>query len=331
MRSVFTTSRLRKKEIVQNLAIMVSAVLILLLALEIAIRIQNSVVHKIPFLKNFAYKLSDPVLGWGCTKIEGALCSKKPKVLFIGDSFSAISRKQRDLKYFDIVKKELEVEIFVYAGYGYGTLQEYLLIDRNINKIKPDLIVLQLCSNDFINNSYKLEHRSYIHNNYEVRPYYDNGQINYKFSRGPDFLREHLLLYSRLIYFATVKIDKVMAALAKKGYIKTVEADISSKGLDFEPFRRSVNITSELIGKIKKRCLGVPIIAFSVFNDEPYFTQFKEIAKDKNIDFLEEVPELAWNAETQGKRKEIRNSDHWGRAGHVACGKYIADGVNQRF
>jgi hypothetical protein len=256
--------------------------------------------------------------------------SKKTKIFFVGDSFTANYWQDRikGKMYFDIVKQNIDIELFVYGGGGYGTLQEYLVIDRYLDKIKPDLIVLQTCSNDFINNSWGLERKSYMHNNYSVRPYYENGKIKYHFPRGSVFLRQYIIPYSRLAYLIAVRIDKKLAALARKGRLKTVENYIETKGLDFNEFKQSADTTLELMRMIKERCGNTRIIAFSAFNNEPYFNQFKLIFNYLNIDFLVDIPKLAWDAEGRGR---VKGNDHWGKNGNAACGAYLAEYIKTNF
>jgi alkylation response protein AidB-like acyl-CoA dehydrogenase len=63
----------------------------------------------------------------------------------------------------DIGLANASLAVQVYGGHGYGTLQEYLVIDKYIDEIKPDLILLQVCSNDFTNN---LENEAKSSSNY---------------------------------------------------------------------------------------------------------------------------------------------------------------------
>jgi len=265
------------------------------------------------------------ILGWKGVKIMGDLQSKKMKIFFVGDSFTSPYLGKSEM-YYDVINKNIDIELFVYGGGGYGTLQEYLVINKYVDEIKPDLIILQACSNDFINNDWNLEKRSFVHNNYTIRPYYEKGTIVYRFPRGP-FFRE-FITYSRLAYFLIRRYDIILARLNNIGYLNTVEKYIGAEGLNFIEFKRSVDTTSELIGMIKKRCGKIPIVAFSVFEDEPYFSQFKDIFRKHNINFLENIPELAWARED---RKWRKNNEHWTKKGHAACGEYLTEYIKINF
>jgi hypothetical protein len=111
-----------------------------------------------------------------------------------------------------------------------------------------------------------------------------------------------------------------MSLLASRGLIKTIESQIETKGICLSDFRESVNITSELVVKIKKRCRQVPIVV----DNEPYFTQFKAIFKKNTIDFVDEIPALAWRAELQAHPRMLKDNDHWSDIGQRACGEYLS-------
>lgn len=320
----------------QTIFLLLSALALLFLTLDISLRFYYLIKYREEFLQKLGDKVRDPVLGWHGDKKFGDFSSKKPKIFFVGDSFTYRDPNHPErhrAMYYDVVGKNLEVEIFEYGGGGYGTLQEYLVIDKFIDEIKPDLVVLQVTSNDFLNNLWDLEKKSYIHNNYLVRPYLEKGRIIYRYPRGPFFLRKYLMPYSYLIYWCLSRIDLVLAKAADQGTLPTIEAEILAKGLRLDAFRRSVNVTSELVAMIKKRCRDTPVIAFPVFTHEPYFSQFKSIFRKQGIAFLEEIPKLAWRAEkgVDDSQKLIRDDSHWGPIGHRACGDYLSEYIRNNF
>jgi hypothetical protein len=56
-----------------------------------------------------------------------------------------------------VLGRALGAESFAYGVMGYGTLQQYMILDRYLDEIQPGLIILQMCSNDLINNSLSVE------------------------------------------------------------------------------------------------------------------------------------------------------------------------------
>ena len=66
------------------------------------------------------------------------------------------------------------------AAGGYGTMQEYLAMEQWVDKINPDLLVLEVCNNDFIDNSPEME-RLAVYKVSERRPYLNaDGNVFYE-------------------------------------------------------------------------------------------------------------------------------------------------------
>ena len=68
------------------------------------------------------------------------------------------------------VNKNIEINLKVLGAGGYGTLQQYILLQQNRNKLNPKIIILQFCSNDFENNYLNLEKLKGSINQYSKRP-----------------------------------------------------------------------------------------------------------------------------------------------------------------
>ena len=90
-------------------------------------------------------------------KAFGDTASLLPQVFFIGDSYTACIEVSNEKSFFNMVGDSLGVAIFAYGHAGFGTLQEYMVFDKWVDIIKPDLVVWEVCSNDFIDNHAPLE------------------------------------------------------------------------------------------------------------------------------------------------------------------------------
>ena len=112
-------------------------------------------------------------------RLFGELSTSKPKVFVIGDSMTQAVEVSDDQTYYSRLKRLLDIEVFAYGGGGYGTLQEFLIFDKYVDLIKPDIVLWQFSNNDIINNAPDLEAASTINNNGLVRPYLVNGHIQY--------------------------------------------------------------------------------------------------------------------------------------------------------
>src|SRR5262249_3996640 len=114
----------------------------------------------------------------GGFRVFGDPASSKLKVLFIGDSYTEAAQVSTgDAFYEDLARARHDIEVFAVGGGGYGTLQEYMLLDEWVDQIRPNLIVVQMHPNDLVNNSHALESRSTTDNNQMTRPYWENGRV----------------------------------------------------------------------------------------------------------------------------------------------------------
>ena len=80
----------------------------------------------------------------------------------MGDSFTVGPYASDDQMYSSEIKKifkknNLNYNWFVMGSAGWGTLQQYMYLEKKINNIKPDILIHQFCDNDFVNNSMKIE------------------------------------------------------------------------------------------------------------------------------------------------------------------------------
>jgi hypothetical protein len=246
-------------------------------------------------------------------RMFGNLNSKKPKIMFIGDSFTHALEVSDDKTYYSILAGRLPIEVFAYGGGGYGTLQEYMILDEYIDQIKPDAIVWQYCYNDFINNSYDLELKSHINNNGMRRPYLTkDGQIFYALPGYWPFLRRIADEDSKFLYLLISRLDKLDASLAT-----TVEEEIETKGAAHPGFRESSQITNMLVAMIRARVPPtINIYAFSVDNKSPYYEEFKRISGLNGLLFIDGIPDALHDAEEKGFVTKARDRQHWSGTGH---------------
>ena len=107
----------------------------------------------------------------------GDINSKKKKILIIGDSYTHAINISNGYTYYDyLARHHPNIEVFSYGCLGYGFIQEYLILDRYFNFIKPDIILWQFCSNDLSDNCFELNNnRNRI--TLSARAYYINGTI----------------------------------------------------------------------------------------------------------------------------------------------------------
>jgi lysophospholipase L1-like esterase len=88
----------------------------------------------------------------------------RPTALFLGDSFVWGYDVEANERFTELLRKDLPGMRIVNAGVsGYGTDQEYLLLQRIWGEIKPDVVVLMFCvGNDRIDNTANVRNGGYL-------------------------------------------------------------------------------------------------------------------------------------------------------------------------
>ena len=173
--------------------------------------------------------------------------SGKKKVLFIGDSYTACAQTSDDKVFYKILGDSLPIEVFAYGAAGYSNAQEYIMADYYMKKINPDIVVWQLCSNDFLDNYWELEKIA----GYKVRmrrPYIlEDGSTTYETAvEWPRTVKP----YSKFLYFLLKRFGEIRGTFDKPP-AESAEKLIAEQNLAFEPFKRSCNMTGVVFGKMK--------------------------------------------------------------------------------
>ena len=256
-------------------------------------------------------------------KAFGDLDSPRPKVLFLGDSYTASIEVSNGKSFFNLIGDSLGLEVFAYGHAGFGTLQEYMIFDRWVEIIRPDLVVWEVCSNDFIDNHAPLE----IVCGYKVgqrRPYLGkNGEIYY---------RRPLSAWQRakeaLHFYAWID-ERWKGVKANLFGIepRTGEYYLSTQKRGFKPFDESVKVTEDIVALARERVPGnTKILGFSADSYQPQLDEFARIFEQNGFSFTA-APTFAIDSVSYGPGKiAVRAADgyHWNEAGHEIIAKSLS-------
>ena len=245
-------------------------------------------------------------------QLYGNRDSSKVKIFFIGDSFTQAKAVSNNKTYYSLFTDRLPVESFAYGVGGYGTLQEYMILDKYIDEILPDIIVLQCSTNDFINNSYELESKSYINNNKMRRPYYNlENQVYYDLPKKFPNLRGLINEYSRFLHKIVGKLDHLIDA--KK---VSIERTIVAQQGELPAFKTSVRVTGNILKRIRDRARHSKVYAFCVDNQSPFYESYRSLAGEAGITFIDGISQAIQRAEKEGAIVRARDGAHWNELGH---------------
>jgi len=188
------TKRGRIREALMSVIVSVGITLATLLVLEIFLRVANfAELRETLTVRSLAYDY-DAELGWmPVPNSSGAVTSfrtthykhnslglrdeeftldDKPTILFLGDSFVWGLDSEAAERFTDLLKPKIPDHKIIPAGVsGFGTDQEYLLLQRLWPRVKPAVVVLIFCSqNDRLDNSTNIRYDNYFKPYFATQP-----------------------------------------------------------------------------------------------------------------------------------------------------------------
>lgn len=245
---------------------------------------------------------------WGKTK------SELPKVLFLGDSYTQSVEVSNDSLFYNLIADSLRIEVFAFGQAGYGTLQEYLVLETFIEEINPDLIVLQTCSNDFIDNEPLMEYTS----NYKVglrRPYLNTqNKIIYQM---PLPVWENIISKSKFLDLIRRKLENTFSVQESTQYL------VTELGSEFPPYATSLEVTNLIAKKISAITNNTPVIAFSADHFEPYLGDMEKIFKQNKIPFDWKLTHEIERIQRNGRNLKSSDGYHWNNNGHKVVSELL--------
>ena len=254
----------------------------------------------------------------GGFRLFGDPGTSKLKVLAIGDSFTeAVMVSDGEAYYHHLAAARPDLEVFAIGAGGYGTLQEYMLLDQIVDTVRPDLVLLQLHPNDLINNSHALESRSTTNNNQMTRPYWEQGQVVQRFPEN----REWGVLYRLIRHSYVLRLLNVNMLFFRSRSADSIERTLHAGDPDVA---QATEATVELLSMIRRRA-NVPVVAFSVRSEEYFpFWSRADVCKRAGVRFIPGVGEAVDAAAAAGEPVTGAPVDgHWNGRGHALAARLI--------
>lgn len=252
-------------------------------------------------------------------RVFGDMNTKKKKLLIIGDSVTQANCVSDGSTYYNYLQKHSDnIEIFAYGGGGYGTLQEFMIIDSYFDIVRPDLILWQFSANDFINNDHYLESMSYANNNKKIRPYLINEKIEYLYPT-----QDYGPIYKFINFFYIFKILDIRLSILFAERHDSIESELSPL---HPAFIKSYTTTAQLIGKIMQRINGTPFVAFSATKPKWIGNSFENLSVEYNFYYISDIPIIIQDNKNSGIKVDGSPYDpHWNNVGHAIAGERIFD------
>jgi hypothetical protein len=273
-----------------------------------------SLEHDVPNFGRVRYSTTK-----GGFRVFGDPASRKFKLLVIGDSYTEASMVSDGETYYDRLRRARpDIEVFAIGGGGYGTLQEYMLLDQWVTEIRPDLVLVQMHPNDLVNNSHALESKSTTDNNQMTRPYWENGQAVLRFPENPAWGP----LYNLVRHSYLLRLVNVNLVFLRAKRVGSIEQTARRDDPDVV---QATATTVELLRMMQKRA-GVPVAVFSVRPDDVFgFWSVGEVCRRAGIEFIPGVGEAVEAAHAAGERVSGLPVDaHWNGRGHEIGARVIS-------
>lgn len=148
------------------------------------------------------------------------------KILAIGDSFTGDFYASNQESWFGILENLSagKLKLYAYGMGGSGTSQQFRAFIALRKEINPNVLLIQHCSNDPDNDSYRLGLNSIVRNQDLRRPYYKDGEFYFRNDMQAKLYR---LLYNNSFLFA--KLDNIIQGIQYKIHKSYTQEPATSK------------------------------------------------------------------------------------------------------
>lgn len=251
--------------------------------------------------------------------------SHRPRLLVLGDSYTQALAVSDNKTYYARLGQSLGYEVFAIGADGFGSLQEYVLLDAYMERLRPQLVLWQFCYNDFMNNSYPLELAWGPASSERPRPYWEQGRVVFRLPKRHALLRRAALT-SRLLYAMASLRDRWSRSrgAAQAGPDALTRSIIASGGAH-PGFQAAAQTTDDILGMAARRAAPTPIVLFEACTTaDPFFTTIQQIARRRGIGFIETLPGELNQAQQQGRALLTEDGVHWNEEAHVVIAESIA-------
>jgi lysophospholipase L1-like esterase len=208
----------------------------------------------------------------------------KPTVAFIGDSFVWGYDAEQNKRFTELLREKMPAQRIVNAGVtAYGTDQEYLLLRRLWDRIKPDIVVLMVCVDNDRN-----DNQANLRNGGIYKPYFAISPTGGEFKGIP-------VPWPRHLHFADnwLARNSWVFRVAVSAYVLIAHPPVSVP----DPTERLIGMMKEFVeSKNAKLLVGL---------------QYREPALEAALSAMK-IPYATF----EGAEHETGDGDHWTPKGH---------------
>lgn len=286
-------------------------------------------------LDGSAYSASVATNNLGLRSFRSSSKDTEPfKILVLGDSYTMDPYASDAQMWWAVLAEQLardldatlgEVEVLAGGAGGYGTLQSLLLARRlkTNNLPRPDLFILQFCSNDFVNNHREWEATTIVHNQAFSRPYYEtSGAIRFSDHILAPIWRLSFVQHSRLFNYLDLKLQGLFYKLFG-GYGQVASTERVAR---FD--QESLQITTQLLKAIREEFSETPAIMVNCDSSNSGLNRYwMRLAIEAGFEPLEQPALSVFN---ESMRKAIlfnRDGGHFSPEGNEMFGVSLSRSI----
>ena len=255
------------------------------------------------------------------------------KILVLGDSFTADPYAANDRMWYVAMAQRLAVRLgrpasdfYVMGGGagGWGTYQTLLLSQQQAARIKPNIFVLQFCSNDFQNHSYEWERKGVVRGQFLRRPFIDakSGQPKYAPGLMAEIYRS-VAGESRLFN----RIDGVIGNMQFQRYGGYTQPLSPQAAAMYE--RDSIALTQSLLTRLRRIYRNIPAVMVNCDGAETGANKsWKVLARSAGFVPLDAASDFL-HALAPERRAAVFHADgsHLSDEGNQLYGALVGDGI----
>ncbi|MBW7875349.1 MAG: SGNH/GDSL hydrolase family protein [Candidatus Cloacimonetes bacterium] len=244
-------------------------------------------------------------------------------ILVLGDSFTAEPGVTNQGMWFSILASELgnidkkPYRVMAGGAGGYGTAQQLLLARRLKHLIKPKVLILQFCMNDFVNNHMEWEQYSVQRHQIHLRPYTRDGQtFVYQKSWAASLYRSPVFAHWRGFYLVDLLVQELQRRIYDS-YFRPIDTVLERR---FEEESRL--LTTRLLSQIRSEFLDSEAYLLNV-------SSWDEVAIEAGFKPLKSHLLALEESAAQGESIHFSDKVHWNALGNQIVGRFAAREISE--
>lgn len=265
------------------------------------------------------------------------------KILVLGDSYTGEPYASDDQMWYAAFVRRLaaltnrpqeDFYVVAAASGGYGTLQSLMLAEEVKAFYTPTLLVHQFCDNDFANNSFELEHKSVVLNQWMLRPYLARDRQTVIFHEGTLARLYRSMLFRSSLFGLFDRALQVSLSNHYGGYLMISQKDKDAylkevRATTYDP--EAIDLTRFLLAKIRKDFDAIPAVLVDCPIEQSSFNRiWVDAAKDAGFTPITAPSDYLVEAKMRGE-SDLFGADgaHLSERGNEVMGRILAEQVKE--